>query len=77
MRKRTSLLVLALWVGLPTFGAQRDARSEDFEVRTLSPLSASGNKKGDKFTVEVLAPGEVSKSADRRRGRYQQSLRKD
>ena len=62
MRKRTSLLVLALWVGLPTFGAQRDARSEDFEVRTLSPLSASGNKKGDKFTVEVLAPERFQKA---------------
>ena len=62
MRKRTSLLVLAFWVGLPTFGAQRDARSEDFEVRILSPLSASGNKKGDKFTVEVLTPERFQKA---------------
>jgi hypothetical protein len=62
MRKRISMLVLAFGVGLPTFGAQPDARSEDFEVRTLSPLSASGNKKGDKFTVEVLAPERFQKA---------------
>ena len=57
-----SLLVLAFWAGLPMFGAQRDAKSEDFEVRTLSPLSASGNKKGDKFTVEVLTPERFQKA---------------
>ena len=62
MRKRTSLLVLAFWVGLPTFGAPRDDRSEDFEVRILSPLSASGNKKGDRFTVEVLTPERFQKA---------------
>ena len=62
MRKRTSLLVLAFWVGLPTFGTPRDDRSEDFEVRILSPLSASGNKKGDRFTVEVLTPERFQKA---------------
>ena len=62
MRKRMSLLVLALWIGMPLFGAQQDANTEDFEVKTLSPLSASGNKKGDKFTVEVLTPERFQKA---------------
>ncbi|MDA2935214.1 energy transducer TonB, partial [Acidobacteria bacterium AH-259-D05] len=46
-------------------------RNTRFEVVTLSPLSASGNKEGDRFTVKVLEPerfegvlieGEVVKS---------------
>ena len=40
----------------PDRGAAGRTKSEDFEVKTLSPLSASGNKKGDKFTVQVLTP---------------------
>src|SRR4030095_17229518 len=56
MRKRVSLIIIGLWVGMPLFAAQQDAKSQDFEVQTLSPLSASGNKKGDKFTVQVLTP---------------------
>jgi hypothetical protein len=56
MRKRVSLIIIGLWAGMPLFAAQQDAKTEDFEVKTLSPLSASGNKKGDKFTVQVLTP---------------------
>jgi hypothetical protein len=56
MRKRVSLIIIGLWVGMPLCAAQQNAKTEDFEVKTLSPLSASGNKKGDKFTVQVLTP---------------------
>jgi hypothetical protein len=56
MRKRASLIIIGLFVGLPLTGARGETKSEDFEVKTLSPLSASGNKKGDQFTVQVLTP---------------------
>jgi hypothetical protein len=56
MRKRASIIIIGLLVGIPLAGARGETKSEDFEVKTLSPLSASGNKKGDKFTVQVLTP---------------------
>jgi hypothetical protein len=56
MRKRASLIIIGLFIGMPLAEAPGETKSEDFEVKTLSPLSASGNKKGDKFTVQVLTP---------------------
>ena len=56
MRNRASLIIIGLFIGMPLAGAQGETKSEDFEVKTLSPLSASGNKKGDKFTVQVVTP---------------------
>ncbi|RPI23291.1 MAG: hypothetical protein EHM61_20120 [Acidobacteria bacterium] len=36
----------------------QEIKDQKFMVKTLSPLSASTNQKGDVFTLEVLEPGE-------------------
>jgi hypothetical protein len=60
IRKTVVILVSVLVVQLLSSGfAQTPAptiKDESFLVKILSPLSASGNKKGDKFTLLVLDP---------------------
>jgi hypothetical protein len=60
MQKTVVILaaVLAIHLCVPGF-AQKGApeiKNETFVAKILTPLSASANKKGDKFTLQVLEP---------------------
>jgi hypothetical protein len=57
MRKRSIFLSLITLIlcGMPQLASQA-LKGQVFETKTLSPLSASGNKKGDRFTLQVLQP---------------------
>ncbi len=60
MRKIVAVVAIMIVLPLFTIGfAQSDAptfKDEVFVAKLLSPLSASKNKKGDKFTLQVLEP---------------------
>ncbi len=60
MKKTISILafLLAAQAALPGLaqGKAQQIKDQTFVARVLAPLSASGNKKGDKFTLQVLEP---------------------
>jgi hypothetical protein len=60
MRNFAIMLITLLFTSLCFLGlAQTKApeiKNEDFVAKVLTPLSASQNKKGDKFTLQVVEP---------------------
>lgn len=60
MRKMLSVLILVLAFAPLSMGLDQDAvptiKDESFLAKVLTPLSASANKKGDKFTLQVVEP---------------------
>jgi hypothetical protein len=61
MRKLCVALSASLLMSLASFavagsGAEKEIKNQKMKAKTLSALSASQNKKGDKFTLQVLEP---------------------
>ncbi len=54
------ILLAALTFGTLPAPAQQIADNTEFRVRLLAPLSTETNRKGDKITAQVLAPGEFA-----------------
>ncbi len=85
--KKGWLLILIAAAGIFSASGQTDLKQEKVEAQTLSPLCASANKVGDRFTLLVLAPdrykdwmveGEVTEaSADRSENKSKLSFRFD
>jgi hypothetical protein len=53
--KWLSIVIAAAFMAAPMLAGQ-ELKDEAFVARTLSPLSASLNKKGDRFNIQVVTP---------------------
>lgn len=62
MKKALFLPIFLLFFFLSANLLAEEIKKMDFWATTLSPLSASGNKKGDHFTLQVLEPAAYKNS---------------
>jgi len=56
MKNRFSFMSVFLCFFLPGILIAQEIKKEQFWTKTLSPLSASSNKKGDRFSLQVFEP---------------------